>query len=65
MSETTRNSFLSGKTKAPRTDIRGAFAVLSVAGPTGDVGLFRYSTVTLLARLRGWSTSVPLSTAMW
>ena len=25
----------------------------------------RYSTVTLLARLRGWSTSVPLATAMW
>ena len=23
----------------------------------------RYSTVTLFARLRGWSTSVPLSTA--
>ena len=25
----------------------------------------RYSTVTDLARLRGWSTSVPLSTATW
>ena len=25
----------------------------------------RYSTVTLLARLRGWSTSVPRSTATW
>ena len=24
-----------------------------------------YSTVTLLARLRGWSTSQPLLTAMW
>jgi hypothetical protein len=24
-----------------------------------------YSTVTLLARLRGWSTSQPLRTAMW
>ncbi|SDW79742.1 hypothetical protein SAMN04487960_104160 [Marinobacter mobilis] len=24
-----------------------------------------YSTVTLFARLRGWSTSVPLSTATW
>jgi len=24
-----------------------------------------YSTVTLLARLRGWSTSVPRSTATW
>ena len=25
----------------------------------------RYSTVTLFARLRGWSISVPLSTATW
>jgi hypothetical protein len=25
----------------------------------------RYSTVTLLARLSGWSTSVPFSTATW
>jgi hypothetical protein len=24
-----------------------------------------YSTVTLLARLRGWSTSVPRRSAMW
>ena len=24
-----------------------------------------YSTVTLFARLRGWSTSVPLATAAW
>ena len=24
-----------------------------------------YSTVTLLARFRGWSTSQPRSTAMW
>ena len=24
-----------------------------------------YSTVTLFARLRGWSTSVPFSTATW
>ena len=24
-----------------------------------------YSTVTLFARLRGWSTSLPRSTAMW
>ena len=29
---------------------------------TGRTG---YSTVTLLARLRGWSTSVPFSTATW
>ena len=25
----------------------------------------RYSTVTLFARLRGWSTSVPFKTATW
>jgi hypothetical protein len=24
-----------------------------------------YSTVTLFARLRGWSTSVPLARAVW
>ena len=28
-------------------------------------GLLRHSTVTLLARLRGWSTSQPSRTAMW
>ncbi len=28
-------------------------------------GAAAYSTVTDLARLRGWSTSVPLSTATW
>lgn len=27
--------------------------------------LIPYSTVTLFAKLRGWSTSVPLSTATW
>lgn len=27
--------------------------------------LFVYSTVTLLARLRGWSTSNPFETATW
>ena len=25
----------------------------------------RYSTVTDLARFRGWSTSVPIATAVW
>ena len=28
-------------------------------------GLPAYSTVTALARFRGWSTSSPLITAMW
>ena len=27
--------------------------------------LCTYSTVTLLARLRGWSTSLPNATALW
>ena len=31
----------------------------------GPAGLTPYSTVTDLARLRGWSTSVPFKTAMW
>ena len=34
-------------------------AAAHALGPSG-----RYSTVTLLARLRGWSTSVPLATAV-
>ena len=35
---------------------REAYIVASVPG---------YSTVTLLARLRGWSTFSPFCTAMW
>jgi hypothetical protein len=40
------------------------------SGEVRQVGVFedrpiRYSTVTLLARLRGWSTSVPFKTATW
>ena len=31
----------------------------------GDRTRPAYSTVTLLARLRGWSTSQPRMTAMW
>jgi hypothetical protein len=31
----------------------------------GGIAHPRYSTVTLLAKLRGWSTSVPLATAAW
>ena len=39
-----------------------AASILSLtAGTLGTL----YSTVTLLARLRGWSTSVPLRTATW
>src|SRR6266567_8777124 len=35
----------------------------NLASPHGGEG--RYSTVTLLARLRGWSTFWPSSTATW
>ena len=39
------------------------------AGSTGSAaasgGPCAYSTVTDLARLRGWSTSVPRATAVW
>src|SRR5262249_50201043 len=34
-------------------------------GCFGCFPVVAYSTVTLLARLRGWSTSVPLATAAW
>ena len=39
-----------------RREIRHGHAGAAEAG---------YSTVTLFARLRGWSTSVPLRTATW
>jgi len=35
------------------------------ADVSDDACQARYSTVTLLARLRGWSTSVPLRMATW
>ena len=38
---------------------------LALLGVQGAEKLHAYSTVTLLARLRGWSTSQPRSTAMW
>jgi hypothetical protein len=31
----------------------------------GPLGPYDHSTVTDLARLRGWSTSVPMKTAVW
>ncbi|MBL8242846.1 MAG: hypothetical protein JNL89_01585 [Rhodanobacteraceae bacterium] len=37
--------------------------VAVVGEPLCGTPAYAYSTVTLLARLRGWSTSVPLSTA--
>lgn len=41
---------------APGSNAGGAFVWLTDEG---------YSTVTDFARLRGWSTSVPFSTAVW
>ena len=32
---------------------------------TDRLRLLSYSTVTDFARLRGWSTSVPMTTAVW
>ena len=36
-----------------------------IAAAIDRFGRHRYSTVTDLARLRGWSTSVPRATAVW
>ena len=33
--------------------------------PSYEYATYAYSTVTLFARLRGWSTSVPSATAVW
>ena len=46
--------------RANRANCSGGFTPRIVAG-----GSDAYSTVTLLARLRGWSTSQPRSSAMW
>jgi hypothetical protein len=40
-------------------------AAVGAAGRMRPPGPPAYSTVTDLARLRGWSTSVPLMTAVW
>jgi hypothetical protein len=45
---------------------RGSLRVsASLRETPSDVEARAYSTVTLLARLRGWSTLLPRSTAMW
>jgi len=43
----------------------GVCAGLRPIAPIGSGAAGGYSTVTLFARLRGWSTSVPFSTATW
>ena len=40
-------------------------ASANASGDSAALCAHHYSTVTLFARLRGWSTSVPLSVAMW
>lgn len=44
----------------------GLADLVAVAGLIGSKAMTRpYSTVTDFARLRGWSTSVPLAVAVW
>ncbi|WP_332856885.1 helix-turn-helix transcriptional regulator [Pseudomonas aeruginosa] len=47
------------------SDGRWSAVLQLLTGPASRARGRRYSTVTDLARLRGWSTSVPLSTATW
>ena len=52
----------------PVVPIAGRFNESSSSGPVGTYSVptrFPYSTVTLLARLRGLSMSVPRATAVW
>ena len=49
-----------------RSDEPSQLSIVARRPPTPDrCPAARYSTVTLLARLRGWSTSQPRRTAMW
>ena len=54
---------LAGVARAERPDGLAQLAVVVVEVDEGRA--FAHSTVTDFARLRGWSTSVPLSTATW
>ena len=47
-----------------RETVRDVFYVDLIAEWRDGTPARAYSTVTLLARLRGWSTSVPLTTAV-
>jgi hypothetical protein len=53
----------SGIVSLPRRTV--AFGILSSRFRWCSPNIEAYSTVTLFARLRGWSTSVPLMTAVW
>ena len=54
---------LAGIARAERADRLAQLAVVLVE--VDESGALAHSTVTDFARLRGWSTSVPLSTATW
>ena len=54
---------LAGVARAEGADGLAQLAVVVVEVDEGRT--FAHSTVTDFARLRGWSTSVPLSTATW
>ena len=54
---------LAGVARAERADRLAQLAVVLVE--VDDGGALAHSTVTDFARLRGWSTSVPFSTATW
>ena len=47
------------------TMVTAMATVRDTGAATAAIDPRAYSTVTLLARLRGWSTSVPLMTAVW
>lgn len=51
----------SAEWREPKTPLPRACHALSKQ----DAKAIPYSTVTDFAKLRGWSTSVPLSTAVW
>lgn len=57
-------TLLGRKTESRTNSIFQGPTLFSGINGWGGKGL-PYSTVTDLARLRGWSMSVPFSTAMW
>ena len=51
--------------RSPLSRVRSVALGAKRMDQLGGDGGAGYSTVTLFARLRGWSTSVPFSTAVW
>jgi hypothetical protein len=54
-----------GAERARAISACGAGRGASGGGSDRGAAASAYSTVTLFARFRGWSTSVPFSTATW